>query len=55
MFNNIKDLIIEDQRRTIKRLQEELNDKSDFIFNLMTVIENNAVYSMSIKAESEQQ
>lgn len=55
MFNNIKDLIIEDQKRTIERLQEELRDKSDFIFNLMNVIENNKVYGMATKAESEQQ
>jgi len=48
---NIKDLIIQDQKRTIERLQEELRDKSDFIFNLMNVIENNKVYGMATKQE----
>lgn len=55
MMFNIKDLIIQDQKRTIERLQEELRDKSDFIFNLMNVIENNKVYGMATKVESEQQ
>jgi hypothetical protein len=53
-FNIIKDLIIQDQKRTIERLQEELRDKSNFIFNLMTLIENNEVYGMATKQESEE-
>ena len=38
-MNKYKDLIIQDQKRTIERLQEELKEKSDFIFNLMNIIE----------------
>lgn len=40
MVSGIKDLVIKDQKRTIERLQEELKDKSDFIFNLLNIIEN---------------
>lgn len=54
MFNNIKDLIIQDQKKTIERLQEELKDKSNFIFNLITLIKNNEVYGMTTKQESEE-
>lgn len=38
-MNNIKDMIIQDQKRTIERLQEELKEKSDFIFTLINIIE----------------
>lgn len=53
MNSGIKDLIIKDQKRTIERLQEELRDKSDFIFNLLIIIENLNKYDVAAKQESE--
>lgn len=37
-FNTIKDTIIEDQISTIKRLQRELNERTDFEIQLMHYI-----------------
>ena len=37
-FNSIKDTIIEDQISTIKRLQRELNERTDFEVKLMNYV-----------------